>query len=154
MPLLLCSLIYMQMRKQVQRWEGQPGWKGPAPPKPGLRTRSRSGRQRMFMIRVAFSQAFRLCSKINKWQEVRHLKFQHGLPHIGLQHVVIGADAGAGVVSVVQSTLGKEAEKGSVMEVPSSSSGDHKLIPWLYSTFYWPNTAGVYSTIKSPVDLA
>lgn len=103
------------------------------------------------MIRLAFSQAFRLCSKINKWQEVRHLKFQHGLPHIGLQHVVIGANAGAGVVSVVQGTLGKEAEKGSVMDGPSSSLDDHKLMPWPYSTFYWPNTAGVYSTAKSPV---
>lgn len=36
----------------------------------------------MLMIRVSFSQASELCSKIHKWQEVRYLKFQHGLPHI------------------------------------------------------------------------
>lgn len=95
--------------------------------------KSRSERQKVFMIRVAFSQAFRLYSKINKWQKVRHLKFQHGLPHIGLQHVVIGANAGAGVISVVQGALGKKAEKGSIMEAPSPHLGDHKLIPWPYS---------------------
>lgn len=58
------------------------------------------------MKRVAFSQAFRLCSKINKQQEAGHLKFQHGLPHVRLQHVVVGPDTGAGVVCVIQGTLG------------------------------------------------
>lgn len=46
---------------------------------------------------------------------------------------MVGADAGAGVVSVVQGALGKEAEKESIMEAPSPHLGDHKLISWPYS---------------------
>lgn len=70
------------------------------------------------MISVSFSQASELCSKIHKWQEVRYLKFQHGLPHIWLQHVVVGSDAGAGVVRVIQSALEKEAKKENIMVFP------------------------------------